>query len=324
MAENLGLTFRSMPLLALALVAPAALLFLIAREHHRTRLARRFVAERLRGVSNPIRVLRPYLLAIGLLGGVVALAGPRAGFTVVPIEERETNRVLAIDVSMSMAATDVGASRLDAAKAIAKRIISAQSGRVGLVIFEMRPEVVSPLTSDGEAVQSLLDSNQPGELSDPGTDLGAGLNAAAKLIESDPTQKGDIVVISDGEDQGSRTDETLTRLAARGISVSTITVGSPNGSTIPRAEGAGDLRDDNGEVVYTYARPEALARVARATGGRAYANPFGAHDLDSLAAPPASGTRQKTVRVPIERYQWPLALACIALLCGSFTNRGAE
>jgi len=30
------------------------------------------------------------------------------------------------------------------------------------------------------------------------------------------------------------------------------------------------------------------------------------------------------VRVPIERFQWPLALACMALLCGSFTNRGAE
>ena len=34
--------------------------------------------------------------------------------------------------------------------------------------------------------------------------------------------------------------------------------------------------------------------------------------------------RQKNVRVPVERFQWPLALACIALLLGSFANRGAE
>ena len=324
MAENFGLTFRSMPLLALTLIAPVALIFLIAREHHRVRLARRFVAERLRGVANPARILRPYLAALAVFGAAVALAGPRAGFTVVPIEERETNRVLAIDVSLSMAATDAGASRLDAAKAIAKRIIEAQQGRIGLIGFEMRSEVVSPLTTDDEAVQSLLDSIQPGELSEPGTDLGGALTAAAKLIESDPAQKGDIVVISDGEDQGRGTEETLARLAARGISVSTVAIGSTNGSTIPRGENGGDLRDDNGEVVYTYAHPESLQRAAKATGGRAYVNPFGAHDLDSLAAPPSSGSRQKNVKVPIERYQWPLALACFALLLGSFANRGAE
>ena len=324
MAESVGVTFRSMPLLALTVLAPLAFVFLLAREHHRVRLARRFVAERLRGIANPARALRPYLAALALLGAIAALAGPRAGFTIIPVEERDTNRVLAIDVSLSMAATDAGASRLDAAKAIAKRIIAAQTGRVGLIVFETRPEVVSPLTTDDDAVQSLLDSIQPGELSEPGTDLGAALTAAQKLIESDPAQKGDIVVISDGEDQGYHTDEVLTRLAARGIAVSTITIGSTSGSTIPRGENGGDLRDDNGEVVYTYAHPETLQRVAKLTGGRAYVNPFGARDLDTLAAPPASVARQKNVKVPIERYQWPLAFACMALLCGSFANRGAE
>ena len=148
MAENLSLTFRSLPMLALAVIAPIALLFLIARERHRIRVARRFVSENLRGVANPLRVLRPYLVGIGLLSAAIALAGPRAGFTLVPVESRESNRVIAIDVSDSMGATDVGASRLDAAKAIAKRIIESDNGRVALVIFESRPEVVAPLTND--------------------------------------------------------------------------------------------------------------------------------------------------------------------------------
>lgn len=324
MAESLGLTFRSMPLLALALIAPVALAFLITREHHRVRIARRFVSERLRGVANPARALRPYVAALAILAGAIALAGPRAGFTTIPIEERETNRVIAIDVSMSMAATDAGASRLDAAKALAKRIIHSHPGRVALVIFEMRSEVVAPLTNDVDAVEALLDSIQPGELGDPGTDLSVGLTAAQRLLESDRGQKGDIVVLSDGEDQGNRTPDVLKALAARGIVVSTISIGSTSGSTIPRTEGGGDLRDDNGDVVFTSAQPEALLAVARATGGRAYVNPFGAHDLDSLAAPPSGVARAKNVRVPVERYQWPLAIACFAVLCGSFTNRGAE
>ncbi len=323
MAENLGLTFRSIPLLALIVLAPIALLFLIARDRHRVRLARRFISESLRGVANPARILRPYLIAFSLLAVAVALAGPRIGFKVIPIEERETNRVIAIDVSESMGALDVGASRLDAAKAIAKRIIDADPGRIGLVIFEMRAEVVSPLTSDDDAVSALVDSIQTGEVADPGTDLGAAVIGALRLVDSDPTQKGDVVIISDGEDQGTRLEEALRRVRDKGVAVSTILVGSTTGSTIPRAD-RGDLRDDNGDVVRTYAHPEVLEQIARAAGGRFYANPFGEHDLDSLAAAPTVKGREKNVKMPIERFQWPLALAVLALLAGSFTIRGAE
>jgi Ca-activated chloride channel family protein len=319
----INLTFRAPQFLWLALLVPFALFFFIARERKRARIAQRFVSERLRGVANVFRAFRPWLAALALLACVVALAGPEAGFRVVPIEQRETNRVIVIDVSLSMLAQDVGTSRLDAAKAIAKRIIDAQSGRVGLVIFESAAEVGSPLTSDGDAVEALLDSIQAGEVSNPGSDLSVALNAALRLVAGDPSQSGDIVVISDGEDQGTTLDDTIAKLAQRGVPVSTILVGTAQGSTIPRPEGGGELRDDSGQVVTTYARPEALQKIASATGGRFYTNPFGEHALDSLAA--SGGVkRQKNVRVPIERYQWPLAFACVALFLGSLANRGAE
>jgi Ca-activated chloride channel family protein len=319
---RVNVTFRFPQLLWLALVVPLALIFFIARERKRVRIARRFVSERLRGVANPLRTLRQWLVALALLGCVIALAGPEAGFRTVPIEQRESNRVIAIDVSLSMAAQDVGTSRLDAAKAIAKRIIDAQQGRVGLVVFESAAEVVSPLTSDGDAVEALLDSIQAGEVSNPGSDLSVALMAALRLA-GDTAQRGDIVVISDGEDQSTRLDDTIAKLSQRGVPVSTILIGTAAGSTIPRPEGGGDLVDDNGQVVTTYARPEALQKIASATGGRFYANPFGEHALDSLAT--SGGTlKQRNVRVPIERYQWPLAFACVAMFLGSLANRGAE
>ncbi|MDQ6800711.1 MAG: VWA domain-containing protein [Acidobacteriota bacterium] len=323
MAENFGLTFRSLPLLALVAIGPIAIIFLIARERHRIRVARRFVSENLRGIANPLRPMRPYLIGLGLLAAAIALAGPRAGFTRVPIQARESNRVIAIDVSDSMGATDIGASRLNAAKAIAKRIIESDNGRVALVIFESRAEVVAPLTNDDEAVAALIDSIQTGEVADPGTDLGGALFGGMRLVESDPAQKGDVIIISDGEDQGTRLEEALKRAREKGVVVSTIVVGSTTGSTIHRADG-GDLRDDNGDVVRTYAHPEVLQQIARSTGGRFYTNPFGEHDLDSLAGPPSSKGRDKNVKIPIERFQWPLALAAFAILLGSFTNRGAE
>ncbi|HEX3578052.1 MAG TPA: VWA domain-containing protein [Thermoanaerobaculia bacterium] len=317
-----AISFRLPQMLWLALIIPLALIFFIARERRRIRIARRFVSERLRGVANPLRWLRPWLASLALLGCVIALAGPEAGFQTIPIEQRESNRVIAIDVSLSMAAQDVGTSRLDAAKAIAKRIIDAQQGRVGLVVFESAAEVVSPLTSDGDAVEALLDSIQAGEVSNPGSDLSVALMAALRLA-GDSAQRGDIVVISDGEDQSTRLDDTIAKLAQRGVPVSTILIGTAAGSTIPRPEGGGDLVDDNGQVVTTYARPETLQKIAAATGGKFYANPFGEHALDSLAA--SGGTlKQRNVRIPIERYQWPLAFACVAMFLGSLANRGAE
>jgi Ca-activated chloride channel family protein len=324
LAEALGVTFRAAPLLWLALAAPLALLLLAARERRRRELARRLVSERLRGVANPARALRPWLLGLALLAAVVALAGPRRGAMLVPIETRELNRVVVIDVSLSMAAEDVGASRLDAAKAIAKRVIEAHSGRVGLVVFENGADVVSPLTSDGEAVAALVDSLQPGEVSLPGSDVAAGLEAALKLLDSDPRQRGDVVLISDGEDQGGHVSGAVAKLRARGVAVSAIAVGTVRGATIPNPDGGGPLRDESGQIVTTYAKPDALELIAQRTGGRFFDNPFGEHALDALAASGGGAARKHNVEIPIDRYQWPLGAAFVLLMLGSFAHRGAE
>jgi Ca-activated chloride channel family protein len=273
-------------------------------------------------VANGARALRPWLAGIGIAAALVALAGPYAGSTLVPIVTREANRVLVMDVSNSMAAEDVGTSRLNAAKALAVRLARAQEGRIALVVFEAQPEVVSPLTTDGEAVAALIDTLQPGELGAPGSDLGSAMIAALRLIENETGQKVDLVVISDGEDQGTRVAEAVQRAKSRATTVSTIVIGTARGSTIP-AEG-GPLRDTAGEVVTTYARSEILADIARATGGRFLENPFSDRGLDPIVGSGAATRRQTHTRVPIDRYQWPLALAFFALLGGSLLHRGAE
>jgi Ca-activated chloride channel family protein len=317
-------TFRETALLWLLALVPLALAFLVARERHRARLARRFVAERLRGVTNALRPLRPWIVGVALALALVALAGPRAGFRIVPVEEREANRVIAIDVSNSMLANDVGTSRLDAAKAIAKRIVEAHQGRIGLIAFEMTGDVISPLTTDGDAVAALVDTLEAGEIGQPGTDFGGAIQTAMRLVNADASQRGDVVVISDGEDLGTHLSEALREAKTRGVVVSTVLVGSGEGSTIPTPSGE-VLRDDSGQPVTTYGRAEVLEKIAAQTGGSFFANPFAEHALDSLAAARAAGAaKKKEVRVPIDRFQWPLAFAFAALFCGSLVHRGAE
>jgi Ca-activated chloride channel family protein len=317
------MSFRMITLLWLLALVPFALAFLVLRERARTLVARRFASERLRGVTTPARGLRPWLLGIALALAIVALAGPYAGFTLVPIVAREANRVLVIDVSNSMAAEDVGTSRLAAAKAIAMRLADAQQGRIALVVFEAQPEVVSPLTTDTAAVAALVDTLVPGEVGQPGSDLGSAIIGALRLIEEDPAQKADVVILSDGEDQGMRLAEAVQRAKSRAVEISTIVVGSADGASIPTEKGA--LRDANGDVVTTYARSEALGEIARGTGGRLLENPFGARALDPLLGNAAAATPREThARVPIDRYQWPLGVAFVALFLGSLLHRGAE
>lgn len=318
------MTFRDLRWLWLLAAIPFAALFLLSRERVRERLARRFVSERLRGVENPARVLRPWLIAIGLALAVFALAGPSRGFVSVPIQDREANRVVAVDVSNSMLAQDVGTSRLAATKAIARRIVDAFPGRVALVDFELSAEVVSPLTNDSDAVASLLESIEAGEVGDAGSDLGAAIMTAMRLVESDPGAKADIILISDGEDQGTKLKDALQRAKQRGVTVSTILVGSGEGAAIPMADGS-SLRDESGKVVTTYAHRESMQQIASATGGSFLENPFAEHALDPLLVVRARGAlKQRTVRIPVDRYQWPLALAFFALFLGSIAHRGAE
>jgi Ca-activated chloride channel homolog len=318
------MSFRETDLLWLLAVVPLALLFFVARERLRTRVARRFASERLRGVSNPARVVRPWVLALALAAALLALAGPYAGFTLVPITAREANRVLILDVSNSMGAEDIGASRLAAAKAIAKRLVDAQPGRVALVVFEGSPDVIAPLTTDSEAVIALLDSLQTGEVGDPGSDIGSAIIGALRLIEADPSQKADLVVLSDGEEQGSRTGDAIQQARQRGVQVSTILVGTAGGGTITTQRGP--LRNEEGEIIKTFARSDVLRQIASSTGGVLLENPFGERALDPLLdrSAAAGRERQTHARVPIERYQWPLALAFVMFVVGSFVNRGAE
>lgn len=316
--------FRDVRFLWLLAAAPLALFFLIARERLRARLARRFVSDRLRGVTNALRPSRPWLAAFAILFAIVALAGPSFGFVTLPFIDREANRVIAIDVSNSMLAEDSGTSRLAAAKALAKRMIDAWDGRVALVIFESRAEIVAPLTSDSEAVDALLESVTAGEVGDPGSDLGSAIDVAIKLIEADPGSKADVVLISDGEDQGTHLQETLRRAKSRNVTVSTIMIGSRQGSTI-RTDDGRVLQNESGDTVTTYAKSETLQAIANATGGVFLDNPFAEQALNPLLVARTFGAaKQKTVRVPVDRYQWPLAVAFLFFFAGSLVHRGAE
>ncbi len=327
MAEIAGVSFHHSMWLWIGLGAIPLTAGLWYFERTRRRLAERFVSERMRGASNRFRPARPLFLGFAFFFAALALAGPRFGQEVVSVPQSDAARIVAIDVSDSMSTEDVGTSRLSAAKAVAKRALEMHDGRVGLVIFEGEALILSPLTTDVDAVSTLLDSIAAGETGVPGSSLDSALSAALRLVESSTGARTDVVLLSDGEQQGSTSLQSLATVSARGVEVHSIVIGTRSGGKIP-AERAGEfLRDESGSEVISAADTRQMERIASETGGELLVNPFDEGSLQRLARAGGSGSeegRRGTTTVPIERFQWPLAAALALFLAGSVAHRGAE
>ena len=95
-----------------------------------------------------------YLLALAFM--LTALARP---VTVVKVPSQEGIVILAIDVSLSMRATDIKPDRITAAKAAAKAFVLKQGEnvKIGIVSFATDASLVQPPTTDHELVLAAID-----------------------------------------------------------------------------------------------------------------------------------------------------------------------
>ena len=214
---------------------------------------------------------RRHLPAIVLLIGVVvaALAVARPAVA----KEREQPQrivVLAIDTSLSMQATDVSPSRVDAAKESAMEFLKTvpDNVAVGVVGFDGRArQLISP-TTNLQAVERTIRNAKLGQ----GTAIGEAVFLSLDAIETASTQiseqapadgkpAGTIVLLSDGETTEGRPDDEAAAQAKKvGIAVNTIAFGTQNGTV----EDPG-----TGQQVPVPVNEQALAKVARTTGGQA-------------------------------------------------------
>ncbi|HVF15060.1 MAG TPA: VWA domain-containing protein [Acidimicrobiales bacterium] len=170
-----------------------------------------------------------FLLALGFM--VTAFAQP-ARPTRVP-RERATI-VMAVDVSLSMEATDVSPSRIVAAQQAATEFVDLVPARLnlGLVVFSGVAQVMVTPTTDHELVKRSLENLILG----PRTAIGEAVFASLTAIASVPTEPGQtppparIVLMSDGETTVGRTNDVAAAAALEAnVPVSTIAFGTDAG-----------------------------------------------------------------------------------------------
>jgi Ca-activated chloride channel family protein len=182
----------------------------------------------------------------------------------VKVPRERATIMVAIDVSLSMKATDVSPSRLDAAKAAAKKFVQDLPIRfnVGLVSFSGSASAVVAPTFDREAVGHAIDGLQLGK----GTAIGEAVFTSLQAIQvftKSSTPKGQkppaarIVLLSDGSNTfGRSVTSAIDAARTAHVQVSTIAFGTRTGTV-----------ESHGQTLSVPADETTLRRIAQQTGG---------------------------------------------------------
>ena len=315
-------------LLALAVV-PVLWLFEMAAARRARRGLARLIGER------PDSVLRVQVLAgsrrtgaLLRLGALIALivgaVGPEWGREVVRRAASGSDVVLILDASASMDARDVAPSRLEEARREALAALDRLGGsRVGVMAFAGDASRLCPLTLDRSAARLTVESLTSASVSAPGTDLGRALRLAARVIPPGRRDEQAIVLWTDGEDLEHGAKAALDEIAASGVRVFAVGVGTLAGGEVPVLDEQGRAvdvkREPGGGPVVSRLDESLLRAIARRTHGGYFSASCPGGELPRLLASlgalarSARGTRLSERPVPRFRLFAVIAVVLLAM-----------
>lgn len=166
---------------------------------------------------------------------VVALAKPEWVGDAIEQNKSARDLMVAVDLSGSMEVNDFTAedgskiSRLDAVKQVLAEFASQrENDRLGLIVFGDSPYLQAPFTDDHQIWISLLNQTQIG-MAGQSTMFGDAIGLAIKLFESSETENRVLIVLTDGNDTGSKVPpiEAAKVAADKAVTIYAIAIGDP-------------------------------------------------------------------------------------------------
>jgi Ca-activated chloride channel family protein len=236
-----------------------------------------------------------------------------------PVQKTESTRdlLLAVDISASMDTRDFAdpqgrkISRFEAVGLVLRDFIARRKGdRIALVVFGDAPYLQAPFTLDHGLVEQLLGEVKVG-MAGQRTMLGDAVGLAIKLFEESKAKQKVAILLTDGNDTGSRVPPAKAAEIAHdhAITIHTVGIGDP-------ATKGGDLVDTG-----------TLKGLADATGGASfmvldreelegiYRKLDEIEKVDLLAA---------TYRPRRPLFHWPLGAATVLLIIFYMAAAGAS
>lgn len=283
-----------------------------------------------RPLGGLVRAALP-LLALAL--AVAAWAGPQWGGA--PSSESATvgvDVVFAVDVSLSMGASDTAPQRLVSVRRAAADVLGGlRNARVAVLIGARDALVLCPFTADRPATALFLDSIELGMMPEGGTRIGRLLDHARQTLRKSPQTQKRVVLFSDGEDWSGGAEEAARALRDEGAVLHCVGAGTAAGAEIPvggQPVTADVKRDGAGRPVVTRLDEAHLKRLAEVAGGvyRHVTDPDSTAAVVSACGGGTGATAEASGPARREdRYQAPLALSVAALLLSfSLAGRPSE
>ncbi len=137
-------------------------------------------------------------IALALVFGALAIAGPSYRQMPAPWFTEEQPVVVGLEVSDSMRSNDVLPSRLERSRIKLLELLAQRTGaRTSLIAYDGSAHLVVPPTKDREVIKPFLESLDPMLMPVKGTDLAA-LLETSKTLMTTQTQPGVLLLITDG------------------------------------------------------------------------------------------------------------------------------
>lgn len=269
-------------------------------------------------VSSKRRLVKKILLLGAVFCCFVALARPQYGYRWVDVKHKGIDILFALDTSKSMLVEDIRPNRLERSKLAIMDFVSQLGGdRVGLMPFAGSSYLICPLTADYFAFEQSLAATDTSIIPTGGTDIGQAIESAEKTLGNEANHKI-LVLITDGENLQGDALAAAVQAHKENMTIYAVGVGTGEGELIPDKTSGGFVKDNSGSYVKSRLDERGLTALSEATGG--FYVPLGnqGQGLETiyqqkLALIPKTELAERRKKLPIDRFEWPLAVAILLM-----------
>ncbi len=269
-------------------------------------------------ISSRRRLIKKILLLGAVFCCFVALARPQYGYRWIDVRHKGIDILFALDSSKSMLVEDIRPNRLERSKLAIMDFVSQLGGdRVGLMPFAGSSYLICPLTADYFAFEQSLAAVDTSIIPTGGTDIEQAIEAAENILRNEANHKI-LVLITDGENLQGNALTAARKAHEENMTIYAVGVGTAEGELIPDNSEGGFIKDSSGAYVKSRLDERGLTGISESAGGMYV--PLGSQGQgletiyrQKLALIPKTELAEKRKKVPIDRFEWLIAVALLLL-----------